>query len=157
MLLADEDIRNAPLSRDPLERILESGSILCNNNKNVSNILLKSHSSSRERSEISPGVHFLVETSPRASDSKTRVGGLKRTDFIQLHEKILRPFLAQQRLGRLAVRAVALAEDDDGVVVDDGLGLGLCCGHGGGGGAGAEAAEQAAQEGCYCCGGLCVK
>ena len=64
--------------------------------------------------------------------------------MIQLKHLVLCADAAQQLLGRLAVGAVALAEDGDGVVVDDALGLGLCGGHG----AGAwGAVEEAGEEG----------
>ncbi|KAB8343264.1 hypothetical protein FH972_022852 [Carpinus fangiana] len=56
--------------------------------------------------------------------------------------------LAQQALRGLAVGAVALGEDGDGIVVDDALGLGLCGGHAGGaGGAREEAAEDGGNGG----------
>jgi len=64
-------------------------------------------------------------------------------DLIQLNGVVLCAGLAQQRLGRLAVRAVGLGEDGDGVLVDDALGLCLCGGHTcGAGGAGEEAGEE---------------
>jgi len=53
-------------------------------------------------------------------------------DLVELDGVVLGAHLAQQRLGGLAVRAVGLAEDSDGIVVNDALSLGLCRGHGGG-------------------------
>ena len=79
----------------------------------------------------------------------------KHTDLVELHEEELGVFLVQQRLGRLAVGAVGLGEDDDAVVVDDLLGLGLGGGHGGGRGRG-QGAEEAAEDGCYGCGWVFV-
>jgi hypothetical protein len=69
----------------------------------------------------------------------------EHTDLIELHQEILRALLAQQRLGGFAVGAVGLGEDDDAILVDDLLGLGLCGGHGGGVYAGGEA-EEAAED-----------
>jgi len=51
-------------------------------------------------------------------------------DLIQLNDVRLDAHLAQQGLGRLAIRAIRLGEDSDGVVVDDILRFGLC-GHDG--------------------------
>jgi hypothetical protein len=73
-----------------------------------------------------------------------KLGYLLRTNLIQLDSIKLCAALAQQLLGLAAVWAVALAEDGDGVLVNDGLDLGLCGGHGGGRGG---AREVAAQEG----------
>jgi hypothetical protein len=67
-----------------------------------------------------------------------------RTDLVQLNRIELGTALAQKLLCLAAVGAVALAEDGDGVLVNDGLDLGLCGGHGGGRGG---AREVAAQEG----------
>ena len=53
----------------------------------------------------------------------------KRTDLVQLENLKVGAEFGQQLLGRLAVRAVALAEDGDAVVVNDALGLALCCRH----------------------------
>lgn len=65
------------------------------------------------------------------------------TNLIQLNRKELGATLAQQLLRGAAVRAVRLAEDGDGVLVDDGLHFGLGGRHGGGrGGAREEAAEE---------------
>ena len=50
--------------------------------------------------------------------------------------------LIEQRLGSAAVWAVGLAEDNDAVLVDDGLSLGLCGGHGGG----CRSSEAAGEE-----------
>lgn len=71
-----------------------------------------------------------------------------RTNLVQLDREELGSAVAQQLLGGLAVWAVALAEDGDGVLVDDGLHLGLCGGHGGGA---VGATEEAREEG-YGCG-----
>ena len=60
--------------------------------------------------------------------------------MIQLHNLELRPRFAQQLLRAPRVRAPALAEDHDGVLVDEGLRLGLCGRHAGGG------AEEATDE-----------
>jgi hypothetical protein len=67
-----------------------------------------------------------------------------RTNLIQLNSIKLCTALAQQLLCLATVRAVALAEDGNGVLVNNGLDLGLCGGHGGGRGG---AREVAAQEG----------
>jgi len=67
----------------------------------------------------------------------------KHTNLIQLDSEKLGPLLAQQLLGSFAVRAITLAEDGDGIVVDDLLRFGFGGrGHGGGYG-GAE------ESGCY--------
>jgi hypothetical protein len=103
MLLINENIRHAALSRDLLQRILQRGAIL---------------------------------------------------HLIQLHQEIFvwaAELVVQEGLGGAAVGAVGFAEDDDGVVVDDGLGFGFGGRHGGGGGA-CEGCEEAADEGSYGCG-----
>ena len=74
-----------------------------------------------------------------------------RTDLVQFDGVEFRARVGEQLLGVLAVRAVGLAEDGDGVLVDDGLDFCLCGGHCGGGGA-AGAAEEAADEGGNGCG-----
>jgi hypothetical protein len=66
------------------------------------------------------------------------------TNLIQLNSIELGALLAQQLLGRTAVGAVALAEDGDWVLVDDGLDLCLGGGHGGWR---VGAREEAANEG----------
>lgn len=58
--------------------------------------------------------------------------GESHTNLIQLDGIELCAARAQQLLRLAAVRAVALAEDGDGVLVDDGLDLCFCGGHGGG-------------------------
>lgn len=74
------------------------------------------------------------------SRKKTGEGGcrcgreVKRTDLVQLHQKVLCTLVVEQRLGRFAVGTVTLGEDDDGIVVDDLL----CFGFGGHDGVGAE-------------------
>jgi hypothetical protein len=66
-----------------------------------------------------------------------------RTDLVQLDSVKLRPSVREQFLRLVAVRAIALGEDGDGVLVDDGLHFGLGGGHcGGRGGAAKEAAEE---------------
>jgi len=65
------------------------------------------------------------------------------TNLVQLDGVELGALLAQQLLGGFAVRAVALAEDGDGVVVDDLLRFGLGGGNHGGRYGGAE------ESGCY--------
>jgi len=66
-------------------------------------------------------------------------------DLIQLNRIKLGAALTQQLLRRLAVRAVALAEHRDGVLVDDALHLGLGRRHAGWGQG--PRSEQAADEG----------
>lgn len=66
-----------------------------------------------------------------------------RTDLVQLNGIELRTTVAEQLLCLTAVGAVRLGEYGDGVLIDDGLHLGLCrrhCGRAGG------AAEEAADE-----------
>jgi hypothetical protein len=70
--------------------------------------------------------------------------GNLRTDLVQLDSVELCAAVAQQLLGLAAVWAVRLGEDGDGVLVDDGLDLGLCGGHCGGRGG---AREEVTQEG----------
>jgi len=53
-------------------------------------------------------------------------------DLIQLNRIKLRPVLAEQLLRRLAVGTVALGEDRDGVLVDNGLHFGFGGRHAGG-------------------------
>lgn len=66
------------------------------------------------------------------------------TDLVKLDNEGFDAQLAQELLGSLAVRAVTLGEDGDGVLVDDRLSLGLCSRHG----AGAwGAVEEACEEG----------
>ena len=48
------------------------------------------------------------------------------TNLVELDDVWLDAHLAQRGLGGLAVWAVALGEDGDGIVVDDALCLGLC-------------------------------
>lgn len=69
----------------------------------------------------------------------------KPTNLVQLQSSVLGTELVQQLLGGIAVRAVRLGEDDDAVLVDQGLGLGLCGSHGGGVGSG-EGAEEALED-----------
>ncbi len=57
---------------------------------------------------------------------------LKRTDFIQLHQKILGMLLVQQTLAGSTVGTVRLGEHDHRVVVDDLLGFLLRGRHAGG-------------------------
>lgn len=52
-------------------------------------------------------------------------------NLIQFYSVIFSAQFAQQSLCSSAVWAVGLAEDGNSVVVNDALGLGLCCGHGG--------------------------
>ena len=66
------------------------------------------------------------------------------TDLVKLKDVGLCAHLAEEALSGLAVRAVGLGEDGDGVLVDDGLDLGLCSGHCGGRGG---AREEVTQEG----------
>lgn len=54
----------------------------------------------------------------------------RHTDLIKLNDVELGSGIAEELLRGAAVRAVALAEDGDGVLVDDGLNLLLCGGHG---------------------------
>lgn len=68
----------------------------------------------------------------------------KRTDFVQLDDIRLRARRAQGGFGGLAVGAVGLAEDGDGVVVDDLLRFGLGGRHCGWTGAAAGGAEELA-------------
>jgi hypothetical protein len=116
VLLADEDVGHGALARDAFECVLESGAVLYTNGTvstyRVKRDLGSEHASRRQR---------------------LRMGerGVKHTNLIKLHQKVLCALLAQQRLGGLAVGAVGLGEDDDGVLVDDILCLGLCGGHGG--------------------------
>jgi hypothetical protein len=81
---------------------------------------------------------------PERRDGDSPDGSCIRTNLIQLNRIKLCAALAQKLLCLAAVRAVALAEDGDGVLVNDGLNLGLGGGHGGGRGG---AREVAAQEG----------
>jgi hypothetical protein len=61
-----------------------------------------------------------------------RAKAMSHTDLVELDDVRLDAQLAQQLLRSLAVRAVALGEDGDGILVDNGLRLGLCCRHGAG-------------------------
>lgn len=72
------------------------------------------------------------------------VSQLSHTDLVQLNGVELCAAVAQQLLGLATVWAVRLGEDGDGVLVDDGLDLGLCGGHCGGRGG---AREEVTQEG----------
>lgn len=68
--------------------------------------------------------------------------------MVQLNGEELCATLAQELLCLAAVRAVGLAEDGDGVLIDDGLDFGLGGRHGGGaGGAVKEAREERNGEG----------
>ena len=65
--------------------------------------------------------------------------------MIQLKSSVLSAERVQQILAGLAVGAVRLGEDDNAVLVDEGLSLGLCGGHGGGRGTG-EGAEETLED-----------
>jgi hypothetical protein len=80
-----------------------------------------------------------------ASKKNTAQTSIPRTDLIKLENLVLGTQLGQQILAGLAVRAVRLGEDDDAVVVNELLSLGLGGGHGGGRGAG-EGAEEALEN-----------
>lgn len=54
------------------------------------------------------------------------------TNLVQLNLEVFSILVVEQRLGRTAVGAVGFAEDNDAVLIDDGLGFGLCGRHGGG-------------------------
>lgn len=56
---------------------------------------------------------------------------MSRTDLVQLNGEELCAVVAEQLLGGAAVGAVGFAEYRDGVLVDDGLDLGLGGRHGG--------------------------
>jgi len=75
-----------------------------------------------------------------------------RTDLVQLENLVVGAELGQQLLAGFAVRAVALAEDGDAVVVDDALGLGLGGGHACWTGWSGEG-EEGSDEGRNCGGG----
>jgi len=96
MLLGDEDVRHGSLARYLLERILEGAAVVC-----------RGH----EQSNVSKGYSALA--------TESFLGLLLHTDFVQLHEEELGMFVLEQLFRGSAVRAVALAEDDDAVVVDD--------------------------------------
>lgn len=90
---------------------------------------------------ISPSVDWIAEPSSvaRASVSPRTVPRFVerqclviRTNLVELDGVELCAAVAQKLLGLAAVWAVRLGEDGDGVLVDDGLDLGLCGGHGGG-------------------------
>lgn len=66
---------------------------------------------------------------PRSLQSRERRSD-KHTDLVELEGVVLGAERREELLGGLAVRAVGLGEDGDGIVVDDVLGLGLCGGHG---------------------------
>jgi hypothetical protein len=66
--------------------------------------------------------------------------------LIQLKHSELGIKALKQLLRRVAVRTIRLREDDDGVLVDEGLGAGLCGGHGDGAWAG-EGAEKTGEDG----------
>jgi hypothetical protein len=64
--------------------------------------------------------------------------------LVKLNDIRLDAQLAQKLLRSIAVRAVALGENSDGILVNDALRLGLCCRHG----AGAwSAMEESCEEG----------
>lgn len=75
---------------------------------------------------------------PRKSDAqaqttvKTNSGKQSLTNLVQLKRCEVRAEFVQQLLAGNAVGAVALGEDDNAVLVDEGLSLGLSGGHGGG-------------------------
>jgi hypothetical protein len=70
------------------------------------------------------------------------------TNLVQLNGVKLRARFGQQLLRGIAVWAVALGEDGDRVLVDDGLDFGLGGGHVGGRGAREERAQE--RYGCGC-------
>ena len=57
---------------------------------------------------------------------------LKLTNLIQFNGSELSIKAAEETLAGSAVRAVRLGEDNDGVLVNEALGLSLCGGHSGG-------------------------
>ena len=81
----------------------------------------------------------------RQHKKNTTRTSIPRTDLIKLENLVLGTQLGQQILAGLAVRAIRLGEDDDAVVVNEVLSLGLGSGHGGGRGAG-EGAEEALEN-----------
>lgn len=66
----------------------------------------------------------------------------KHTNLVQFNLEVFGVLLVEQRLGRAAVGAVRLAEDDDVVLVNNRLGFGLRGRHGGGSGRGEAAREK---------------
>lgn len=135
MLLPDENIRYRPLVGHFLERILDRSAIIY------------AQLAHRSSLHLPP-----IQSRDLAS---TRVYGKSLTDLVQLENLKVGAELGQELLAGLAVRAVALAEDGDAVVVDDVLGLGLCGGHAcwtGWSGEGKEGSD----EGRYCGGGCMV-
>jgi hypothetical protein len=148
VLLRNEDVGHGGLARHLAEGALDRGTVVYS--QCVS--LISSQLSCMAFSTASPSsIPRVPDTHTRAcvlgyifSDFRPRV---LRTNLIQLNRIKLCAALAQQLLRLATVRAVALAEDGDGVLVNDALDLGLGGGHGGGRGG---AREVAAQEGNGC-------
>lgn len=91
--------------------------------------------------ETQPG-SALEETKARAKAAKMRYS---LTNLVKLERSEVGTVLLQQLLGGSTVGAVALGEDDNAVLVDEGLSLGLSGGHGGGRWSG-EGAEETLED-----------
>lgn len=115
MLAADEDIGDTALTLGGgnfgLESVLKGGTVTCE----------------AQQAETSAMVTTLLYA---AEGRKGR--NKERTLFVQLVDLEIRAEVLQRFLGGAAVWAVALAEDHDGVLLDEELGLCLCAGHDGG-------------------------
>lgn len=125
MLLRDEDVGNGRLAGQLSKSRLDSRAIIC--------AVLESD----------------YQLSPTAQNRIYCVGFI-HTNLVQLNGVELGTLVAQQLLCLAAVGAVRFREDGDGVLVDDGLNLGLCGGHCGWTGGAAEEAADEEGNGCGC-------
>lgn len=97
VLLGDEGVGHAPLARLLLEVVLHVAAVACAQND----------------------MWLAQKTADHVESARTK----RRTLFVQLVDGVLGAGAVEGLLGGLAVRAVALAKDHDGIVPDEGLGL----------------------------------
>jgi hypothetical protein len=129
VLLGDEDVGDGRLAGHVGEDGLHGGAIVCGERVSGRRHRTRGGGGERERGE-------------RDGKRREKKRGALLTNLVELDSEELCALVAQQLLCLAAVGAVALGEDGDGILVDDGLDLCLCGGHCGGTGSAREVAAQ---------------